>query len=58
MMPREFGGVVDPELQIYVVERLGVVDASIMPIIPASHTSSTVYTVAEKAADLIKAARN
>ena len=57
MMPRELGGVVDSELRVYGVERLRVVDASIMPIIPASHTSSTVYAVAEKAADLIKAAR-
>ncbi|EME43096.1 hypothetical protein DOTSEDRAFT_63380 [Dothistroma septosporum NZE10] len=56
MMPRKLGGVVDSELRVYGVERLRVVDASVMPIIPASHTSSTVYAVAEKAADLIKAA--
>lgn len=53
MMPRHLGGVVDSQLRVYGVRKLRVVDASMMPIIPASHTSSTVYAVAEKAADLI-----
>ena len=44
---------VDEELKVHGVERLRVVDASIMPLIPGTHTSSTVYAVAEKAADLI-----
>lgn len=48
MMTRKLGGVVDPRLCVYGVKGLRVVDASIMPIIPASHTSSTVYAVAEK----------
>lgn len=54
MMKREFGGVVDSELRVYGVKGLRIVDASIMPMIPGSHTSSTVYAVAEKAADIIK----
>lgn len=52
MMPRELGGVVDSELRVYGVERLRVVDASMMPIIPSSHTSSTVYAVAEKVREM------
>lgn len=48
MMKREYGGVVDARLCVYGVRGLRVVDASIMPIIPATHTSSTVYAVAEK----------
>lgn len=52
MMRRELGGVVDPSLKVYGVEGLRVVDASIMPMIIGSHTSSTVYAVAEKVRDL------
>lgn len=48
MMKREYGGVVDSKLRVYGVKRLRVVDASIMPLIPGTHTSSTVYAVAEK----------
>jgi choline dehydrogenase-like flavoprotein len=51
--PIERGGVVGPDLRVHGVGRLRVVDASIMPLIPGTHTSSTVYAVAEKAADLI-----
>ncbi|KAL8804198.1 MAG: hypothetical protein Q9200_005922, partial [Gallowayella weberi] len=48
MLPRKYGGVVDSGLKVYGVQGLSVVDASVMPMIVASHTSSTVYAVAEK----------
>lgn len=55
MMPREDGGVVDPQLRVYGVNGLRVVDASIFPLIPRGNIQSSVYAVAEKAADMIKA---
>ena len=54
MMPRDMGGVLDSNLKVYGVQGLRVVDASMMPMIAGGHTSTTVYAVAEKAADLIK----
>ena len=54
MMPHELGGVVDPRLRVYGVERLRVVDAGVMPMLPTCHTQATTYAIAEKAADLIK----
>ncbi|KAK0667902.1 oxygen-dependent choline dehydrogenase [Cercophora samala] len=53
MMPRGLGGVVDDRLRVYNVKGLRVVDASLLPIIPAAHLQATMYAVAEKAADLI-----
>ncbi|GAW11900.1 hypothetical protein ANO14919_012530 [Xylariales sp. No.14919] len=55
MLPREKGGVVDARLKVYGVENLRVVDASVMPLIPNTNIQATVYAVAERAADLIKA---
>lgn len=48
MMPRQWGGVVGSDLTVFGVKGLSVVDASIMPLIPAAHTSATVYAIAEK----------
>lgn len=54
MMPKELGGVVDERLLVHGTASLRVVDASIMPIITRGNPQSTVYAVAERAADLIK----
>ncbi|CAK7214806.1 hypothetical protein SBRCBS47491_002275 [Sporothrix bragantina] len=56
MLPRALGGVVDQKLRVYGVDGLRVVDASIFPTLPGANTCQTVYAVAEKAADIIKAA--
>ncbi|KAF4813439.1 Dehydrogenase citC [Colletotrichum siamense] len=58
MMPREQGGVVDERLRVYGTKKLRIVDASIFPIEPSGNIQSTVYAVAERAADLIKQDRN
>ncbi|KAH8882177.1 alcohol oxidase [Thozetella sp. PMI_491] len=55
MLPEALGGCVGPDLMVYGLRRLSVVDASIMPLIPGAPLQATVYAVAEKAADLIKA---
>jgi len=54
MLPRYLGGVVDHELRVYGTKGLRIVDASIFPMAISGHISSTVYAVAEKAADMIK----
>jgi len=54
MLPRHLGGVVDSELRVYGVQGLRVIDASIMPMLPAAHLQATVYGIAEKGADLVK----
>ncbi|KAI8244825.1 Dehydrogenase xptC [Colletotrichum sp. SAR 10_96] len=56
MLPKELGGVADSELMVYGTCNLRVVDAGIMPMIPGGHIQAAVYAVAEKAADIIKAA--
>jgi choline dehydrogenase-like flavoprotein len=53
MLPKEDGGVVSAELKVYGVQRLRVVDASIMPALVSGHIQSGVYGIAERAAEIV-----
>jgi choline dehydrogenase-like flavoprotein len=55
MMPRDLGGVVDNTLKVYGTSNVRVVDASVMPFQISGHLTASIYAIAEKASDLIKA---
>jgi choline dehydrogenase len=48
------GPVVDPELRVYGIADLRVVDASVMPDVPGGNTNGPTIMIAEKGSDLIR----
>jgi choline dehydrogenase len=45
--------VVDPELRVHGIERLRVVDASVIPTLPSGNTNAPTMMIAHRAADLV-----
>ncbi|KZP19980.1 GMC oxidoreductase [Athelia psychrophila] len=56
MGAKDEGGCVDSNLIVYGTKNLRVADSSVIPIELSAHLSATVYGIAEKVADIIKAA--
>jgi choline dehydrogenase len=56
-MGEDSDAVLDPQLRVNGLERLRVVDASVMPVVPRGNTNAPTIAVAERAADLIRHGR-
>ncbi|KAG7204872.1 hypothetical protein KM043_005272 [Ampulex compressa] len=51
---KDYNAVVNPQLQVFGIKKLRVVDGSIMPVIPRGHPTLPTLMIAEKGADMIK----
>ncbi|UZJ55738.1 hypothetical protein CBS101457_005058 [Exobasidium rhododendri] len=54
MMPESLGGVVGPDFKVHQTSNVWVIDASVIPMPLATHYTSVVYAMANRAASVIK----
>ena len=52
--PDDPGAVVDPQLRVHGIDRLRVIDASVMPVVTSGNTNAPTIMIAEKGSDMIK----
>jgi choline dehydrogenase len=52
--PSDPDAVVDPQLRVYGIESLRVIDSSIMPLVTSGNTNAPSIMIGEKGADLVK----
>lgn len=57
MLPRQSGGVVDPNLLVYGTSNLRVIDSSVPPLAVSAHLMTITYGLAEIGADIVNKAR-
>jgi choline dehydrogenase len=57
-MGNDEDAVVDPELRVRGVERLRIVDASVMPAITSANTNASSLMIGEKGAHLLQSSRH
>lgn len=53
MLPLELGGVVDTQLRVHGIDKLRVIDSSVIPVGMAAHLMSPTFALAEKGAAII-----
>ena len=52
-MGHDPGAVVDPRLRVHGIERLRVIDASIMPALVSGNTNAAAVMIGEKGSDMV-----
>ena len=54
MAPQKLGGAVSPQLKVYGIKNVRVVDASVIPFTMATQPHQTIYAIGEKVRSLTR----